>query len=137
MPGLARRDRFDFSEPFRRFIEGEWEASPIRVEEFTEGDTYVVRAEMPGIDPEKDVDVSVADGVLRIKAEREEKKEHKAKGEYRSEFRYGSFVRNIPLPKETEDQDISATYRDGVLEIRVPVAENTVTSSTKVPITRG
>jgi HSP20 family protein len=109
---------------------------PIKVEEFTEGDQIVIRAELPGVDPERDVDVSVEDGVLTIKAERREEKQDKTESGYRSEFRYGSFVRQIRLPKGTGPDVISATYRDGVLEIRMPKpAEDTPRQ--RIQISRG
>ena len=78
----------------------------------------------------------MSDGVLHIQAERQETSEHKDKGGYRTEFRYGSFARDIPLPSGSKDSDVSASYRDGVLEVRVPVAERSETAS-KIPVTRG
>ncbi len=50
----------------------------------------------------------------------EEKSEHKSKTGYRSEFRYGSSMRSIALPAGVKEQDITATYKDGVLEVRAP-----------------
>ncbi|MET1035065.1 MAG: Hsp20/alpha crystallin family protein [Arthrobacter sp.] len=138
MAGLVRRDRFDFiPEQFRKFIEGEWDSPWLRVEEFQEGNEQVVRAEMPGLDPEKDVEITVADNVLTIKAEREEKAEHKEKSSYRSEFRYGSMVRSVPLAAGTQQEDIRASYKDGVLEVRVRVPDQPAATTTKVPVTRG
>ncbi|MEC5182899.1 HSP20 family protein [Cryobacterium sp. MP_3.1] len=134
--GVARRDRFELPDSVRRFFEGDWESAALRVEEYQEGDTLVVKAEMPGIDPDKDVDISVSDGVLHIQAERQETSQHKEKGGYRTEFRYGSFARDIPLPSGSKDSDVSASYRDGVLEVRVPVAEREQTTS-KIQVTRG
>jgi HSP20 family protein len=113
----------DVLEPFRRFLEGDPTQSSMRVEQFLDGNTLVVRAELPGIDPEKDVDVSVADGMLHIKAEREEKSEHKDKYGYRSEFRYGSLSRSVSLPPGSREEDVTATYKDGVLEVRAPAPE--------------
>lgn len=63
----TRRSPMDVIE---RLFEGDMGTSAIRVEEMVDGNTLVVRAELPGIDPEKDVDVTVADGVLTIKGER-------------------------------------------------------------------
>jgi HSP20 family molecular chaperone IbpA len=93
----------------------------IRLEEFTEEGRYILRAELPGIDPEKDVDVSVSDGILTIHGERkEEEKEGR-----RTEFRYGSFTRSIALPTGADEYDITAVYDKGVLEITVGVKEPT------------
>ena len=134
---IVRRERNDLPDMFRRFWESDWDKPWLRVEEFVEGDVLVVRAELPGIDPEKDVDLSVVDGVLHISAEREEKSEQKEKDSYRSEFRYGSFSRNISLPAGYSETDVKATYRDGVLEIRVPAAEQPKAAAVKIPVSRG
>lgn len=123
MAELSKWTPSDVLEPFRRFLEGDLTMPTLRVEQFLDGNTLVVRAEVPGIDPEKDVDVSVADGVLHIKAEREEKSEQKTKSGYRSEFRYGSFSRNVSLPPGAREEDVTASYKDGVLEVRAPAPE--------------
>ena len=68
---LMRRERGDWPDLFRRFFEPPSDADWLRVEEFQDGDTLVVRAELPGIDPDKDVEVTVTNGVLRISAHRE------------------------------------------------------------------
>jgi HSP20 family protein len=106
------------------------------VEEFVDGNTLVLRAEMPGIDPDKDVDLTIADDVLTITAHREKKQENK-KDSYRSEFRYGSFVGNLALPAGAKADDIKACYRDGVLEVRVLVSETSAADVTRVPVARG
>jgi HSP20 family protein len=123
MADLNKWSPSDVLEPIRRFLDGDLAMSSIRVEQFLDGNTLVVRAEVPGIDPEKDVDVSVADGMLHIKAEREEKSEQKSKNGYRSEFRYGSFTRTIALPPGAREEDVTASYKDGVLEVRAPAPE--------------
>jgi HSP20 family protein len=130
----SRRSPMDLIE---RLFEGETGTSAIRVEEMVDGNTLVVRAELPGIDPDKDVDVTVTDGVLSIKAERQEKTEHKEKGGYRSEFRYGSFVRRLPLPRGVQQGDVTASYKDGVLEVRAPLPDQgQEAAASKIPITR-
>jgi HSP20 family protein len=125
-------------EMIERLFEGDTAASGIRVEESIEGNTLVVRAELPGIDPEKDVNVSIVDGALEIKAERREQSEQKEKDSYRSEFRYGSFVRRLALPEGVRGDDITASYKDGVLEVRTPVPEKAQQPpARKIEITRG
>lgn len=101
---------------------GRWpvvEANLIRLEDQLEDGHYVVRAELPGIDPAKDVDVTVRDGQLTIKAERTESTA--AKG--RSEFSYGSFVRSVTLPAGADEDDIKASYNNGILTVSVAVTE--------------
>jgi HSP20 family protein len=123
------RRLFDFPELF------DLSDVEMKIEEFQEDGTLVVRAELPGVDPDKDVEVTVTDHVLRIKAERRhESKTEDSKG-FRSEFRYGSFVRTLALPVGATEDDVKATYTDGVLEIRVPV-DTSVTDAKKVAITR-
>jgi HSP20 family protein len=110
-----------------------WE--PLRIEEFVEDGTLVVRAELPGVDVEKDVDISLHDGLLHIKAERSEKTEQKDKSFFRSEFRYGAFERTLPLPPGATTDDVKATYEDGVLEIRIPTVTKDAETQ-KVPVQR-
>jgi HSP20 family molecular chaperone IbpA len=90
----------------------------IRVEDETKDGSYELRAEIPGIDPAKDVNITVRDGLLTIKAERTEKKESNG----RSEFSYGSFARSITLPHGADEDKITARYDKGILTVAVPVA---------------
>ena len=91
----------------------------IRVEDEMKEGCYELRAEIPGVDVDKDVDVTVRDGVLTIKAERTEQKESNG----RSEFSYGSFLRSVTLPQGADEDAIKATYDKGILTVAVPVAE--------------
>lgn len=106
----------------------------MKVEEFTDGDRLVIRAELPGIDPDKDVEITVSDHTLTIRAERRREEQVEDKDGYRSEFEYGSFVRSLTLPSGAGEADVEATYSDGILEVRVPVAAET--EARKVPVTR-
>jgi HSP20 family molecular chaperone IbpA len=103
----------------------------VRVEDFVEEGTYVLRAEMPGIDPDKDVTVSVEEDVLTIRGERREEEKDKQ----HREFHYGSFTRSITLPKGVDADEITATYTDGVLEVRVPKAA-AESAAVTVPVRR-
>jgi HSP20 family protein len=124
--------------PSRRPLPGvEMMDEIIRIDEFQENGTLVIRAELPGIDPEKDVEVTVADRMLHIRAERREEEESKQKGYTRRELRYGSFARTLPLPEGVSESDIVASYKDGILEIRVPVPEVSKPESKKITITKG
>ncbi len=97
-----------------------FDARLMRLEdEMTKDGRYEVRAELPGIDPAKDVDITVQDGRLTIKAERTEKSESKG----RSEFSYGSFERTVTLPQGADEDDIKATYDKGILTVSVGVSE--------------
>lgn len=105
----------------------------LRVEDTIENGHYVVRAEIPGIDPAKDIDVSVHDQQLTIKAERSEKKEEKG----RSEFRYGSFQRTVTLPPGAQDEGIDAHYTKGILTISVPIKEQPQELTKKIEVKSG
>lgn len=93
----------------------------LRVEEYREDGTLVVRAEMAGIDPDKDVEITVRDGTLHIQAERREEEKSEGKYFHRRELRYGSFTRDLPLPEGSSEKDVKASYKDGILEVRVPL----------------
>jgi HSP20 family protein len=102
-----------------------WTTKPmdevLRVDELRENGDLVIRAEMPGVDPAKDVEVTVSDGMLHISAERRSDEKSEESGYVRRELQYGSFHRTLPLPEGITDDDVKATYKDGILEIRVPV----------------
>ena len=86
-----------------------------------EGD-LVIRTELPGLDPARDVKVSFEDGAVVIAGERRQKEEIEEDTYYRMETSYGSFTRRVPLPEGVDDATITAEYEDGVLQIVVPKA---------------
>ena len=136
MSQSATRNLFNLLEEAPSMFDLEWPTPTLRVEEFTENGQLVVKCEIPGIDPDKDVKISITDGRLRIQAERREESEHKSKNSYRSEFKYGSFVRDVSLPLGTKRTDIKASYKDGVLTVHVPLAKPGEESAL-IPITKG
>ena len=109
----------------------------MRLEQELKDDTLVVRAEIPGIDPDKDVEITLDEGVLRIKAERRSETKDEKDGSYFSEFRYGSFERAVRVPGETDMDDVKASYNDGILEVRCPYKVPTEMTPRKVEVTRG
>jgi len=136
MVNILQRIGVDVPEPVRRFLEGDLD-SWLRVEEYREEGTLVVKAEVPGINPESDVEINLVGNQLQIGVRREEKSEHKGKEGYHSEFRYGTFTRSVTLPPGVTQDDVQASYRDGVLEVRVPLPEQAVSGPRRIPITRG
>ena len=82
---------------------------------------YVLTAEMPGIDPQN-VDISVRNGVLELKGEKKEEKESDQSGGGWTERRYGAFHRQIPLDQEIKEDEVKATYKNGILRVEVPKA---------------
>jgi HSP20 family protein len=89
----------------------------IRVEDSLTDQEYTIRAELPGMDPDKDIQVSVDNGALSIHAERRVEQ----KGHGRSEFRYGMLHRSVRLPGNADADNIKATYNKGILEVAVPL----------------
>jgi HSP20 family protein len=88
-----------------------------------ETDTDVVYSfDLPGV-PEERIAIEVADGTLTVSAEREKKEEVADDRYYRVERRFGSYGRAVGLPQGVDESKISASYRDGVLEVRVPKPE--------------
>jgi len=103
----------------------------IKVEEYAEDDKYVVRADLPGIDPERDVTVSIEGDILTIHGERHEEQHEK----HRSEVRYGSFTRSFTLPLGCEKDKITARYEAGVLEVSLPTT-TLATEPMQIPVSR-
>jgi HSP20 family protein len=128
-------DWFDLPDLTRFFDRGTL-GELIRIEETVKDDILEIRAEMPGIDPEKDVQITVVDGMLTIAAERHAETRDEQRGTSFSEFRYGSFVRSLTVPKNTVAGDVSASYKDGILTVTVPRPKDGPPTVTKVPVTR-
>lgn len=108
------------------WLESPWAGPPqftaarsFRVEEMARDNRYVIRAELPGLDPERDIEVTVEGRTLTIHAERRQEDS----GPYRSEFRYGSLTRLVRLPARVDAKDVTARYDRGVLEVSVPARE--------------
>lgn len=106
------------------------------VDVVTKGDDVVLKVELPGIDPENDVEVFLQEGTLHIRGERRFESEQNGDGFRRIERSYGSFSRSFNLPEGVAESDISAAYNQGVLEIRVQGAAASA-PRTKIPIRTG
>jgi HSP20 family protein len=86
------------------------------------GNQLVVKADLPGLRSE-DINVSVDRGVLTISGERRLEEREEREGFIRSEVSYGTFYRTIPLPDGADEERVAATFRNGVLEVTIPVSE--------------
>jgi HSP20 family protein len=82
--------------------------------------TLVIRATLPNIDPDKEIDLTVANGVLQIHAEHRDDHTSEDAGVQRHTSSYEAYTRSLPLPAGVTADDVSATYADGVLEVTVP-----------------
>lgn len=107
-----------------------WEAP---VELYETGDEVVVRAEMPNVDP-ANVEVTVTNEAITLKGTVRRDEEKKDRAYYRRELRYGSYVRTLPLPAEVKGGEAKATYKDGVLEVKIPKSEHAKPTTVKVQV---
>ena len=106
----------------------------VRIEEFERDNHYVIRAEVPGIDAQKNVELTVANNQLQLIIHRERHEKSGDVRHYRTEFQYGSFTRIVPLPRTASEKDVKANYRDGILEIVIKM-NGTPAHGHRVPIT--
>jgi HSP20 family protein len=132
MRTLVRWDPFaEFAGLKQAFDQTLWRAPSGRTHRFdltpaidlseTDGEV-VVKASLPGVKAE-DVDISVNDGILTVKGERKFQEEAEGENYYRREIRYGSFSRSIPLPSLVNHEQADAEFKDGVLTVTLPKAE--------------
>ncbi len=92
---------------------------------------YVIKAEMPGVKPE-DIDVDVVGNNVTICGETREEKEEQGKNIYRSELRYGQFMRRVPLPGNVKSENAHAEFHHGLLELHLPKMEESKRKKIKV-----
>jgi HSP20 family protein len=103
---------------------------------FERDEDLVVRMEAPGLDPARDLKVTVQDGMLVITGERRFEEEVEEKDYYRRETSHGTFTRTVPLPEGFDEDTIEAEYRDGVLQIVAPHAAKAIGAPTtkEIPV---
>lgn len=103
---------------------------------FARDDDIVVRLEIPGIDPEKDLSVTLEEGQLVIRGERKRAEEVEDEEYYRMEAAYGKFERRLPIPEGIDEKKIVAEYSEGILEVVVPKAVKALEApkATAIPV---
>jgi len=117
----------------RGSAEGEWLPN---IDVFERDGNLVTRIDLPGLKKE-DVKVEVADGRLVISGERRSESEEKKEAFYRSERKFGSFYRAVPLPAGVKVEEVKAAFADGVLEVSVPLPAKAVPTVRNVEIEEG
>src|SRR3989304_1558944 len=121
----------------RRFPRFKWmtevEAVWPAVDMFDKAEEIVVKAEVPGID-KKNIKISVSDNVLTIKGEMKKEEEVKEEDYYYSERSYGSFSRSLNLPAKVQAEKIKASFKNGILEIHLPKAEESKPKEVKIEV---
>lgn len=95
--------------------------------------TYEVSAELPGVE-EKDVDVSIDDGMLVIKGEKRDEREKKEKDYHLTERSYGEFRRCFRVPDNVEADKITASFNKGVLKVSLPKSKKTSSKERSIPV---
>jgi HSP20 family protein len=103
------------------------------IESFVEEGKLTVRVELPGIDP-KDITVNVVGDMLTIRASRQEEHETKRRDFLHSEFRYGAIERLMTLPQGVKTEDIKASFSNGLLQLTIPMPEETAPKEVKVHV---
>jgi len=126
---------FDF-EPLAKGFKGEMGFVQPKVDVAETDKSYEISAELPGLD-EKDVDVTLSDGVLTIRGEKKTEAEEKKKDYYRVERSYGSFQRSFALPDSIDEGRIAATFEKGVLKLVLPKTAEAQKKQRKIEIKAG
>ncbi|HEX7233103.1 MAG TPA: Hsp20/alpha crystallin family protein [Candidatus Binatia bacterium] len=103
------------------------------VDLYEEKDDIVVKAELPGID-KNNIEVSLSDHHLTIKGEKKKEEEVKEETYIRSERSYGAFVRTLELPAEVHGEKVKASFKNGILEVRLPKTEEAKAKEIKVKV---
>ena len=106
------------------------------VDIFVEGDNVVITAELPGME-KNDIDVNLSDHLLTLKGEKRRKAKIKDENYYCAERTYGHFSRTLELPMDVRGEQVKATFANGVLEIRLPIAEAAKAKVIKVKVEEG
>jgi HSP20 family protein len=132
------RLRHEFDDLLERFgfDRGEFKTWPTgsnrpAIESSVDGDKFVVRVDLPGVDP-KNIDVKVVNGILTVKGTREEKRESDKASVFRREIRYGSFERAISLPEGIKAENLKAMPKEAVpASVKIQVEEKKPESARK------
>jgi HSP20 family protein len=92
-----------------------------------------LKAELPGVN-KNDIDIEVSEDYITVRAESQEHKEENIKNTHRSEFRYGKFLRSIPLPIRVESEEAKADYKNGILTITIPKSKEEKEKTRKIKV---
>jgi len=103
------------------------------IDVYEDKEQIVVKAELPGVRKE-DVSISLTEDTLTLKGERKYEKEEKKENYYRLEGSYGGFVRTIEIPRPVKADAVKAEFKDGVLKIVLPKADDSKTREIKIDV---
>jgi len=128
---IARRFESPFPRAFEEFEDKFDEAFTPAIESYVKDGNLVVRADVPGLEA-KDLDVSILGNVLCVKGERKSEQEVKKEDYLHREVSYGAFERRMSLPEGAATDKIKASFKNGVVEITVPLAKETVAKKVQI-----
>lgn len=129
--------RQEMERAFDRFFEPRWEefeavgAWAPKLDFSETKDAFVVKAEVPGVE-QKDISVSIQDQMLTVKGEKHKEKEEKDEKYHRVERSWGAFARTIALPAGVDTEKVNATFKDGVLSVKLP--KTPAAKGTTIPV---
>lgn len=129
--------RQEMERVFDRFFEPRWDeleavgAWAPKLDFSETKDAFVVKAEVPGVE-QKDISVSIQDQMLTVKGEKHKEKEEKDEKYHRVERSWGAFARTIALPAGVDTEKVNATFKDGVLTVKLP--KTPAAKGTTIPV---
>lgn len=129
--------RQEMERVFDRFFEPRWDefeavgAWAPKLDFSETKDAFVVKAEVPGVE-QKDISVSIQDQMLTIRGEKHKEKEEKDEKYHRVERSWGAFARTIALPAGVDTGKVDATFKDGVLSVKLP--KTPAAKGTTIPV---
>lgn len=138
---VSTQDRFNqlFNETFARAFGDQQEVSPRAwvppVDIYETGEGLVLKAELPGINPE-DVEIRVEDNTLYLKGERKFEKEVKEQNLHQVERSYGTFTRSFVLPSSVDSGKVAAEYQNGILTLTMPKREEAKPKTIKINVSK-
>ena len=104
----------------------------LTIDVFQDNDDIIIQSTIAGVDPEKDLDISITKDMVTIRGTRSQEKRIKSSDYYYQELYWGSFSRSVILPADVDTENSKASYKNGVLTIRLPKLEKTQTKKIKI-----
>ena len=127
------RSLMDFGWPRHRHLWTDLEATSPAIEISEDKNEVLVKAELPGMKKE-DLEINVEERLLTIRGEKKKEEERKGEGYFYSERSYGAFERCIEIPRDVQSDKAHATFKDGVLEVRLPKTEEAKRKEVKIKV---
>jgi HSP20 family protein len=128
-----------FSRRMRPWWSERWLISPDTemvtpiVDVYEEKDEIIVKAELPGMD-KNDIEVNISDSELTLKGEKKKEEKVEEKDYYRCERSYGAFSRSVELPKGVQADKVKASFKNGILEVKIPKSEEAKAKEVKIKV---